>query len=383
MNTKKIYYVGIMTGTSLDGIDIAVCEYKKKEGSISQRLVAYDEFDLPIKLKDKIKDIISNDISISEISQLNFALSHIYTEKLNILLSQENIDKSELACIGIHGQTVWHQPNSLDFAGQNISSTLQLASPTVLSAEFICPVVSDFRSADIALGGQGAPLVPIFDYEYLRDNSHNVVAINIGGMSNMTILKKNTSKNEVIAFDTGPGNVLIDIVAEKLFGKPYDKNGDYAREGKIITALFDKLKSISFVTEQPPKSTGRELFNISLIQEELNKSYSKYDIIHTLTIFTAYAISKNIKLFYPDCQKIILSGGGAKNSFLLSKIKEFTKIDNIILTDEIGIPSDAKEAMCFAYLAFRTMNHLPSNIISVTGAKKECVLGSITDLFTF
>jgi anhydro-N-acetylmuramic acid kinase len=288
----------------------------------------------------------------------------------------------DIDLIGMHGQTVWHQPpvrNKLSTLNFQLPTTLQLGSAPALCSYLGIPVISDFRAADIAFGGQGAPLVPVFDREFLLENNQNVIALNIGGIANITYLPV---KGKVLAFDTGPGNVLIDGITKKLFFKDFDKSGKFASKGKLSKQLWDFLLRIEFIKIKPPKSTGREIFSGQLIEfiENLisQKRIRKEDAIFTITKFTAWSIAENIRLFASPSAKIIVSGGGSKNNTLMKLLKSELKESKIIISDNIGINSDAKEAISFAYLAWRNLAGLPGNIKSVTGASKEVTLGSLT-----
>lgn len=291
-------------------------------------------------------------------------------------LCRETAFKTEdIEAVGVHGQTVWHAPQD------KVASTLQLGSMSALAQELQVAVVGDFRAADIALGGQGAPLVPIFDYGFLKDVNRNIIALNIGGISNVTFLPKNSSLDSVMAFDTGPGNVWIDGAMRQYFGKNYDEGGNFAREGRSLPRLLAALKEMDFIKKSPPKSTGRELFTTDSLSDFLKKYASPHspgeDIVRTLTEFTAWSIAENIRLFGRLDSRLVISGGGVHNSVLIELLKAEMPEAEIIQSDEIGLSSDAKEALCFAYLAYRTLGGLPGNIPSVTGASQTATLGAI------
>jgi len=287
-------------------------------------------------------------------------------------MKESGIEKID--AVGIHGQTVWHEPGK-ESTGR---ITYQLGGVSALAQLLGTTVVGNFREADTALGGQGAPLVPIFDYEFMGTEEDNIIAVNIGGISNMTLLPRGCTKENVIAFDAGPGNVLIDYAMRVLYNRAYDEDGEVASTGTIIPKLLDMLKENPFIYEEPPKSTGREMFGVDLIHkilDEFGQQHLAKDIITTLSHFTAWCISHNIKLFGKIDSEIIFSGGGSHNKYVLSVIKEELADSTIRISDEIGIPADSKEAICFAYLAYRTLGGLPGNIPSVTGASREAVLG--------
>ncbi len=366
--------IGVMTGTSLDGIDIALAKFFLNKDKHEFEIIGYKTFNLPQAIREKILKIIEQNIRISEASQLNFSLAKLYKESIFKFLDSLRLNINHVDAIAIHGQTVWHEP-----WGDN-PSTLQLASGSALSAMTGKPVVYDFRSGDVALYGQGAPLVPIFDYHFLSDNNKNRIALNIGGIANITFLPSNLNKNEVFAFDTGPGNVWIDMAMQNYFDKKFDKNGITADKGKLIKSFYRDLILIPFISQKPPKSSGRELFTnekLTSFIKSIKASYKNEDIIHTLSKFTAWSISENIRLHFPKTDEIVVSGGGGENSFIVRTLQSELGHINIIKSDEIGIPSDAKEALCFAYLGWRRLGGFSGNLINVTGATKELPLGSV------
>lgn len=368
---------GVMTGTSLDGIDVAICEFNLIQNKIKFELFWNGHYFFSNQLRNLLLETVSNQhIDLKTLSQLNIA----YTNEIAIAIvdAKKKSETNEIDAVGFHGQTLWHNPEKEKFSGQDIASTFQLGSGAHLATILNTKVVFDFRTADIALGGQGAPLVPFFDYNFLKSDAEDVIALNIGGISNITFLPKNCSADEVIAFDCGPGNCLIDICAQKLFGVDFDENGHLASQGEIVPEIFDELISIKYIKQKPPKSTGKELFNVNLI-EQYFWNYSKHDIMRTVTEFTAYAIAENIKLYANPFSKIIVSGGGANNNFLISTLRKRLNCPAIIPIDDIGIPSSAKEAIAFAFLAYCKLLGIESNLPSVTGASKAISLGVVAE----
>lgn len=374
------YVIGIMTGTSVDSIDIVLAKFiGSKSRHFLFSMLFHDNFSFPENLKFQIERAISNKATTSEIAKLNFELAHFFAKIVKEFLKSHNFPIDKIDAIGVHGQTVWHEPRPKD--KHNSGFTLQLVSLGAMAQLLKVPIVGDFRSKDIAVGGEGAPLVPIFDYEFLASKEKDVIALNIGGIANLTFLPKKAKLNNVLAFDTGPGNALIDNAMKSLFNQNMDRNGTIARSGKLNNTLFKKLKSIPFVRQKPPKSTGREYFNQSLIDEIIEIAKSKQitpeDVITTLTHYTAWSIAENIKLFTNPQSRIIVSGGGAKNQFLLELLGKYVPEAHIITSEEIGIPVQAKEALAFAFLAYLRMGGLPSNIPNVTGARERISLGII------
>lgn len=377
-NQHKKRVLGLMTGTSLDAIDIAVVDFEMINGKINLSIIDYDSFDFSDSFRAKVLSMLTNS-NLSEICDLNFALSKLYSDSIKEFCTAKQIDFQSIDLISSHGQTVWHNPILHDFADVNINSTLQLGNGSALAAYTTKPVISDFRSADIALGGQGAPLVPRFDYDFLSQKNKHVISLNIGGISNITILKANAGENELIAFDTGPGNVMIDYAANKYFNIKYDSFGSIAKIGKLNLELLDKLFDCSYFDMIPPKSTGRELFNAGYFDAKLaSMELVAEDIIHTLSVFTAESICRQIEKFTDKPDELIVSGGGAYNDFIMDYLKSRLYNTQIKTSDDYGIPISAKEAICFAYLGYRTSLGLPSNIPSVTGASREAVLGSVS-----
>jgi anhydro-N-acetylmuramic acid kinase len=371
-----------MTGTSLDGVDAAIVRFFYDESNkLRFELIGYHEIPIPKAIRDSVMRIINEPIRIAEVSQTHFALSHLYADAIRKTCDAINFPLEKIDLIGIHGQTVWHEPSKSGIAGYDVASTLQLGSVSALANLTGKKVVGDFRSADIANGGQGAPLVPIFDYEFLSDKNESRIALNIGGMSNITFMPADCKKSDVIAFDTGPGNVLIDAAMNLFFGKDYDEDGAMAETGQAINCLLDELRCIPFINQRPPKSTGRELFNLNLVNAFVcTGNFSKRpkeDAIRTLTDFTAWSIAENIREFADEKARLIVSGGGAKNKYLMKKLAIELPKAKIQSTDDYGIPSSAKEAICFAYLAFLNQEELQGNMPSVTGATREVVLGVV------
>lgn len=372
---------GLMSGTSLDGIDVAIAEFTTDAQGVHFKVITHQTIPYSDEIRSEIVRCIEKKITISDVSFLTVALAEYHAHAVRTACASCSIPPEQLDGIGFHGQTVWHAPKPSKKLGTLLGNTLQLSSGQTLAALLNTTVVSDFRSADIALGGQGAPLVPMFDEAFLRDSSRNVIALNIGGIANITLLP--ASKSEPIrAFDTGPGNVLIDASTKMFFGKNYDANGAIAEAGRTIRPMIAQLKEHKFISQKPPKSTGREVFNASWLDKRLRTTFQpsipSEDVVRTITEFTAWSIAENIRLFADPSSKIIASGGGIHNKTLMQLLRDELPAAEICTTNDIGIDSDAKEALCFAYLAYRTLGGLPGNIPSVTGASREAILGAIS-----
>lgn len=370
---------GIMTGTSVDAIDIAICDIEDSKDKHSVALISFQSRPFPAELRGDIIMALEGKATIKQLCVLPFQLANVFAETLNEAQRSQQVGRI-VELIGAHGQTLYHDPPY---------GTWQALSGSALSALTNTVVVCDFRAADVALGGQGAPLVPMFDAAVLSSAEASRVALNIGGIANITLLPRKSigaakpdAASSIIAFDVGPGNVLIDAATQLYFGKRFDEDGTIARAGVVIEPMLNELKNHLFFTMKPPKSTGRETFNKVLV-DHLGEKFRAVlrpweDVVTTVTELTSWCIADHIERFQPATDEIIVSGGGARNPYLIERIKSHRKHSSVILTDEIGIPSQAKEAMAFAYLAWRTINKLPGNFPSATGALHPAILGSIS-----
>lgn len=382
-NKKNV--IGLMSGTSVDGVDVALVEIEGNWIETKVNLIGFIEYQYPEGLKELVlSNSVPGSSRVDEISQLNFLLPRIYVKAIEHLLEKLNMSFSEIDLIGSHGQTIHHIPNPAKMFGMDISSTLQIGNPSVLAKLTGITTVADFRSADVALGGQGAPLVPYFDYLLFHSASKNRALLNIGGISNFTILNKKGTQKDVLAFDTGPGNMLIDMLMKRLYDLDYDEGGTKAACGNYSEDLFNALvMKDNFIEADPPKSTGREYYGEEFISELLDefKDLPGEDWMNTVTNFTAYAVYRNYEKFVKnetEIDELFISGGGAKNNFLYKCLSDyFGKSVEVKVIDEIGVSSDAKEAICFAVLANETVSGNASNIPRTTGAEKPAILGGI------
>lgn len=370
---SKELYIGIMTGTSVDAIDIAAATFAS--GCITD--IIADEFSFTSELQNHLKTL-AGDITLKSLSQLTIRYTEEIAEAVNEFLSKNKIEKSIVKAIGFHGQTLWHQPNSELCLGEMTRSTYQLGSATHLAILTGIDTVGDFRTADMAVGGQGAPLIPIFDYAFLSNKDTDTIVLNIGGIANITYLRAGGSKNEVIAFDTGSGNCLIDLAMRKLYDKDYDANGETGRSGKLNEAVLDSLMSEPYIDKPYPKSTGKELLNAAFLEENNVYTLTPKDAISTLTHFTAKSIGQNIDKVIKDNYTLKIAGGGARNSYLVELIGSYSpkaKIEQPMLN---GIDiSDSREALLMAYLAYLRLEEQCGNMPTVTGATREVILGSL------
>ena len=384
-NKEKKNVIGIMSGTSLDGVDVALVEIEGNSTFTKIDLVGFLEYPFPKGLKNMLlKNSVKESSNVEDLSQLNFLIPNVYFDAINALCENLNFPLTDVDLIGTHGQTVQHLPQKQEYLCYTISSTLQIGDPAVLAKLSEIITVGDFRTGDVALGGEGAPLIPYFDYLLFHSHKKNRALLNIGGISNFTILNKELGLQDVLAFDTGPGNMLLDTLTKKLFNKDFDKDGEIARSGKLNKGLLNSLiDEDNFIERTPPKSTGREYYGEQYLSELLQqfRSVSKEDWLHTATMFTAYGIFRNYDKFVKEetaIDELIVSGGGAKNKFLYECLsKKFGSSVELKVIDDIGVSSDAKEAICFAVLANETISGNPTNIPRTTGASRPTMLGKI------
>ena len=376
-----MYAVGLMSGTSLDGVDAALCEIDGCGLTTRIRLLAFATYPFTPSLTEKICQACFPETSqVDLICSLNFELGQIFSQAVHGILQKAGMCSSDLSFIASHGQTIYHQP----FADtRHVASTLQIGEPAIMAYEHQCPVISDFRVMDMAAGGQGAPLVPYSEYLLYSRKDVNLGLLNIGGIANLTWLDGSMELDHVIAFDTGPGNMMINIAMEKLYQQPFDKDGAMAAKGHIITPLFRELTSDPYLQLLPPKSTGRELFGETRTQQLLKKYQieAPKDVIYTLTYFTVDCIVSHIERFMAQqkpLDQLIVSGGGARNLTLMRLLKARLPQTEVLRQDECGGNGDAKEAMAFVVLGNETWHGQPSNVKHATGAKQYVVLGKIT-----
>ncbi len=384
---------GIMSGTSADGINVALVELVWRgrprprvfdPSKLTFKFVAQAEYPYPKAVRRAVLEAMNAaQISVADLSRLNFLLAELYAEA--VLTTQRRFRmKAEL--IGCHGQTLYHQGEPAKFLGRKLAVTWQTGEGAVIAARVGVPVVSDFRPADMASGGKGAPLVPFLDYLLYRDKQVGRIVQNIGGIANLTGIPAGASAKQVVAFDTGPGNMLIDAVTGRLFGQPYDRDGRIAASGAVLDPVVFAILRQGFFRRRPPKTAGREEFGREFAQQFIKRCgrASKADIVATATALTARSIADAARRFVllrgGRFQEFVVSGGGANNPTLLAMLANELRPLHLTIraSDEFGLPSAAKEAAAFALLAFETWNHRPSNIPSATGARRSAILGKIS-----
>ena len=352
-------YVGVMSGTSLDGIDVALCEIDSQNCKVIKSL----EYPFKHDLKAEILNTIETQISLKQLGELNIKLGVLFSKAINKLLI--GVDKNSINAIGLHGQTLWHEPDS------EFPFSMQLGDPSIVVAKSGIKVVADFRSMDIANGGQGAPFAPAFHQFLFADLKEKTAVLNIGGMANLTLLGK-----EVRGWDTGCGNVLLDMWMTQTQNKAYDKDGLFAQSGIVNMELLNSMLDDPYFKKLPPKSTGREYFNTSWFASHLPvfQTLNNEDIQRTLLELTARSIAKDVKT--NSIELLIVCGGGAKNGFLMQRLQELTKIE-VTSSDTLGVDGDSLEAMAFAWLAYKRIHNEEVDLKSVTGATKNSLLGGI------
>ena len=375
---------GVMSGTSADGINVALVRITSRQDKLRVSLLGHAEFAYPANVRRKVLGLMNSPhASVPDLARLNFLLGELYAEA--ILAAQKKLRiKADLA--GCHGQTIYHQGTAARFLGRSIAVTWQTGEASVIAARTGLPVVSDFRPADMAVGGKGAPLVPYLDYLLYRHPRLGRIALNIGGIANLTAIPANGSLDQVTAFDTGPGNMVIDALMEKFFGKPFDRDGKIAASGSVIESVASRFLREPFSRQLPPKTAGREQFGREFAEEFLRACGSKAkrsDAIATATALTARSVGDAIRRFAlkkDSFADLIVSGGGARNPTLMAWLANELKPSGLALrsSDEFGIPSEAKEAVAFAVLAYETWKRRASNVPSATGAKRAAVLGKVS-----
>ena len=372
----KELYIGIMSGTSLDGIDVAIVHFD----SAKLELRSFYSAEFPEGLRRNLLELAAaRTVEMDELVRTHFILAEQYANAVLNALKVAGLSKNDIRAIGLHGQTVRHIPK-----GEH-RATLQLGSGPALAVLTEIDVVSDFRSADLALGGQGAPLVPMFDYHFLRSDSIHRLIVNIGGIANVTWLPKNAREEDVLAFDTGPGNMLIDSLVQKYYDRPYDENGVIASKGTINETIVSEMLSDPFFEEPPPKSTGRELFSESKLKDIHDRIAANQmrpeDAVAIFTEVTARAIVQSLQWTNArsEAVEIIVSGGGAFNQFLLDRIsRNAGAAVRVVTSDRYDIPPKAKEAIAFAFFAKAFMEKISIHLPATTGARRRTTLGSLS-----
>jgi anhydro-N-acetylmuramic acid kinase len=409
MRPKSLLVLGLMSGTSADAIDVALARISGAPPRLNAKLLHHTCINFPPSLRKEILRVAEQQpISAGELSQLNFRLGETFAEAALTACLRFRITPKKTALIGSHGQTIFHQGKYVHYLGQLTASTLQIGEPAIIAARTGITTVADFRPADMAVGGQGAPLVPYADYVLYRHEKLGRVSLNLGGIANITVIPASAVPGQIFAFDTGPANMLIDaLVSHFTHGRQrYDKDARLAQQGRAIPALLNELMRDPYLKLAPPKSTGREYYGRTYLANVLRlgrrHKAKPNDLIRAATIFTALSVVDALNRFVLPKTKIhqlIVSGGGAKNPLIQAQLsaalgnqvvaarfslpaqagasQRSAQIE-ILPSSTLGVPEDAKEAFAFALLAYETFHHRPSNVPSATGASHPAILGKIS-----
>jgi anhydro-N-acetylmuramic acid kinase len=390
MTTKAMTVAGIMSGTSADGIDVAVVRIVPGKQRPGLTLLAHEGFRFPAALRRAVLTAMNAEsISTAELARLNWRLGLAYAEAVQSTLKRHSPQQMKLDLIGCHGQTLFHQARPVAYAGRTFACTWQTGEAALIAAATGVPVVSNFRPADMAAGGQGAPLVPLLDYVLFADARRGRVLQNIGGIANLTAIPAGASAAHVVAFDTGPGNMVIDALAQQLFGKPFDRNGALAAEGVVLEKVLAQELRNPYYRQKPPRTAGREQFGRAYVAEFLSacrkQSKKPEDALATATALTAETIATSYQRYVlPKMRRqavdYIVSGGGARNATLMAMQAQRLEPLGCALaaSEEFGLPVEAKEAAAFALLAWQTWHRLPGNVPAATGARRPAILGQVT-----
>jgi len=387
MSKKPMLVLGMMSGTSADGIDVALARISGAPPNLNAKLLGHTSGKFPPALRREILRIAEQQsISAGELSQLNFRLGELFADAALCACRKFRVPPSRVALIGSHGQTIFHQGRPIPYFASPTSSTLQIGEPSVIAARTGITSVGDFRPADIALGGQGAPLVPYADYLLYRHEKFGRVSLNLGGIANITVLPRAAKPQQVFAFDTGPANMLIDaLVTHFTRGRHrFDENARLALQGRSIPALLNELLRDPYLKLPPPKSTGREYYGQAYVKKvvALGRRHraKPNDLIRAATMFTALSVVDALHRFVLPktiIHQLIVSGGGAYNPLILAQLSATLPNIEILPSSRLGIPEDAKEAFAFALLAYESFHQRPANLPSATGARGPAILGKI------
>ncbi|HEX5422582.1 MAG TPA: anhydro-N-acetylmuramic acid kinase [Candidatus Acidoferrales bacterium] len=381
--------IGMMSGTSADGIDAALVRIDGAPPALTTKFEAHHHSTFPAPVRRAILRVANGaTTTTAEISQLNFLLGEEFARAAIAACRKWRIPLSKIDLVGSHGQTIYHQGAASRFLGaRRIASTLQIGESSVIAARTGVPVVADFRPADMAVGGQGAPLVPFVDYLLYRDDNLSRVALNIGGIANVAVIPAGAQPADVLAFDTGPGNMIVDaLVQHTTRGRAgFDRDARIALSGRAIPALLTKLMRDPYLRMKPPKTAGREQFGEpfadQLFSSARKNRSNPADMVRTATVFTALSIADALQRFVPrgiEIDELIVAGGGAKNPLMMAELAALLPGVDIIPASRFGLPTEAKEAFAFAVLAYEAYHRRANNLPSATGAKRPIVMGKLS-----
>lgn len=375
--------VGLMSGTSLDGVDAAVVRVSGSGRGLSVATLGFATHGYDPSLRDVLRANVEDATSgVRDIALLHVALAHRFADAADDALGRAGLKHEDIDLVGSHGQTVQHIPEPTDCAGATVRATLQIGDPATLALRLGAPVVADFRSADVARGGQGAPLVPYLDDALFASDEETRGLLNLGGIANLTLLPRGGSPGDAIAFDTGPANMVIDELARRLLGLPYDDSGAGAAAGRPDEALVERLLADPFFAEPPPRSSGRERFGAAFVDRIMAEGPpAPEDLLATATALTVRSVADAYRRFLAKdhpMDRLIVSGGGARNASLMSGLAAAFAPAPVETTAAHGLDPDAKEAVLFAVLAHEWANGVATGLPAVTGASAPALLGSLT-----
>ncbi len=375
--------VGLLSGTSADGVDAVLVRITGSGIRTQVRQLAFVTVPYPIGMKSALlANSLPGSSSVDMVCRLNAAVAVCFADAVRRVARKARVPLSRIDLIGSHGQTIHHLPEPEKFFGMQLRSTLQIGSPSMIAVQTGIPVVGDFRTADVAAGGQGAPLVPYLDYLLFRSPRRNRMLLNLGGIANLTALPKRAALADVRAFDTGPANMVIDGLMQRLYRLPFDPGGRAAARGRIDSGLLRWMMAHPFLQKRPPKSTGREEFGRMYLDAIIRQSghLSSEDVVATATEFTALSVYDQYVRFVRRqvrIDELFVSGGGVHNRYLMRRLATHFHPVPVLPMEELGFSSDAKEAVLFAVLANETISGRPSNVPGATGASRPVILGTI------
>jgi len=380
--------LGLMSGTSADAIDVAVAHVSGAPPRLKNELLAHATIPMSAAVRKEVLRVAEGGAcTAGKISQLNFRLGEEFAAAAIGACKKFGVARKRIELIGSHGQTIFHQGQSVPFLGKRTASTLQIGEGAVIAARTGITTVSDFRTADMAVGGQGAPLVPYVDFLLYRHEKIGRVALNLGGIGNITVIPAAAQPKDLFAFDTGPGNMVIDALVAHYTGgrKRFDEDARLARAGRCFPALLKELQRDPYLKRKPPKSTGREYYGREYLKKVLamgrRHGAKPEDLVRAATIFTALSVVDALRRFVLPKTKIdqvIVSGGGAHNPLIMAQLQAALAPLEVVTSSRLGVPEDAKEAYAFAVLAYETWHRRAGNLPSATGAKRGAVLGKIS-----
>ncbi|TFB24413.1 anhydro-N-acetylmuramic acid kinase [Filobacillus milosensis] len=383
---NKMIVCGLMSGTSLDGVDVAITQFQSKDNNIEFENLFFQTYSFELDLKNRLQELVLPTATSPEISSMNFLLGEVFAEAVEQAIIESELEKDDIDLVSSHGQTIFHDVTHKQDDPLHRSNTLQIGDISVIAEKTGITTIGDFRTRDVAVGGQGAPLVPFADYTLFRSHQVGRILVNIGGISNLTVLPRECKKEDVKAYDSGPGNMLIDafVYFYSNGAQNYDNNGELAQQGEVNQEWLEQLLSHPYYQLEPPKSTGREEFGFNqakaLWKEAETLGIVEIDRIATITALSSHTLAQAIKqhTIKDDIKEIYISGGGWHNPILIEGVKTLLP-NNLIFksTNDLGIHSDAKEAIVFALLGYLGFNKHSNNLPAATGANKSVIMGKI------